>query len=147
EAVLQHKVRLVARYIASGPEARLDVDELLRERVIPQLLDFAATRAVVSRDHWRSSRPARGASVADFQLRTLANLASLWADTPDEAVTFQTTLDAHGKPLNGSNTYVWQCAADRLPAALVCGHWSLTLLTTPGHCVVPNPLGRFLLNT
>jgi len=146
-AALQHKVRLVARYIESGSEARVDVDGLLREQVIPQLLDFVGTRVTASRHHWRSSHPVCGTSVADYQLRTAANLASLWTDTPDESLTFQTTLDAHGKPLNGSNTYVLGFAADQLPATLVSGHWSLTLMTMPGHRVVPNPLGRFLFNS
>jgi hypothetical protein len=146
-AALQHKVRLVAGYTESGPEARLDVEGLLRERLIPHFLDFTAKRAMANRHQWRSSHPAGSGAVADYQRRTAANLASVWTDTPDEALTFQTTRDAAGKPLNGSNTYVMEFAADELPAALVSGHWSLTLVSMPGYRVVPNPLNRFLFNS
>ena len=146
-AALQHKVRLVARYTESGPGARLDVEGLLRERLIPHFLDFTTKRAVASRNQWRSSHPAGSGAVADYQRRTAANLASVWTDTPDEALTFHAARDATGKPLNGSNTYVMEFAADELPAALVSGHWSLTLVSMPGHRVVPNPLDRFLLNS
>jgi len=142
-AALQQKVRLVTRYTESGSGARLDVEGLLRERLIPHFLDGVAKRAVATRNHWRSNR----AAGADYQLRTAANLACLWTDTPDEALTFQTARDAHGRPLNGSNTYVLEFAADQLPAALVSGQWSLTLVSMPGYHVVPNQLDRFLLNS
>ena len=146
-AALQQKVRVVTQYTESGPGARRDVEGLLRERLIPYFLDLTTKRAVASRNHWRSSHAAGGAVIADYQRRTAANLASLWTDTPDEGLVFQTARDANGRALNGGNTYVLEFAPDQLPAALVGGHWSLTLVTMPGYRVVPNPLDRFLLNS
>jgi hypothetical protein len=62
-------------------------------------------------------------------------------------VAFQTSRDATGKPLNGSNTYVMEFASHQLPASMVGGHWSLALLSTPGNRVVPNPLDRYLFDS
>ena len=146
-AALQEKVRLVTRYTEVGRAARLEVEGLLRERVIPTFLDFAAKRAMASRNHWRSSQPPVRPVVADYRLRSAANLASIWTNTADEAITFQTTRDANGKPLNGSNTYVLEFAPNQLPAAMVGGHWSLTLVTIPECRVASNPLDRFLLSS
>ena len=33
------------------------------------------------------------------------------------------------------------------PGSVVGGHWSMTLVTVPGHRLVPNPLDRFLVNS
>ena len=147
-AVLQEKVRVVSRYTASGRAARLEVDGLLRERVIPEFLDYTARQAMAIRNNWRSSQPGNaGRPTPDFRLRTAISLDSMWNNVPDEMLTFQTSRDATGKPLNGSNTYVMEFAPNQVPAAVVSEHWSLTLVSVPGYRVVLNPLDRYQFNS
>ena len=143
-AALQEKVRVVSRYAATGRTARLEVEGLLRERVIPEFLDYTARLATAIRNNWRSSHAANASDAApDFRLRTAASLDSIWNNVPEEMVTFQASRDASGKPLNGSNTYVMEFAPGHAPASVVNGHWSLTLVTVPGYRVVSNPLDRY----
>jgi len=143
-AALQEKVRVVSRYAASGRAARLEVEGLLRERVIPEFLDYASRQATAIRSNWRSSQSWHaGTATPDFRVRTAISLDSIWNNTPDEMLTFQTSRDATGKPLNGSNTYVMEFAPNQAPAAVVTGHWSLTLVSVPGYRVVLNPLDRY----
>ena len=145
---LQEKVRVVSRYTASGRAARLEVEGLLRERVIPDFLDYAAKQATATRNNWRSSQPRDAATpTSDFRLRTAISLDSIWNNVPDEMLTFQTSRDATGKPLNGSNMYVMEFAPNQAPAAVVSGHWSMTLITVPGYRVVLNPLDRYQFNS
>lgn len=147
-AALQQKVRVVSRYTATGRTARLEVEGLLRERVIPGFLHYAVTQAVAIRNNWRSSLGADAGTVApDFRARTAASLESIWTNVPDEMLTFQTSRDATGKPLNGSNTYVMEFAPHQLPASMVGGHWSLTLLSVPGYRVASNPFERYVFNS
>lgn len=147
-ASLQQQVRVVSRYAATGRSARLEVEGLLRERVIPGFLDYAATAAVATRNNWQSSHPdGTTRCTPDFRARTAASLRAIWSNVADEMVTFQTSRDATGKPLNGSNTYVMEFAPHQLPAPMAGGHWSLTLLSTPGNRVVPNALDRYLFNS
>jgi hypothetical protein len=147
-AALQEKVRVVSQYTASGRAARLKVEGLLRERVIPDFLDYATRQAAGIRNNWRSSHLSdAGAAASNFRLRTAVSLGGIWNNVPDEMLTFQASRDASGKPLNGSNTYVMEFAPDQAPASVVSGHWSLTLLSTPGYRVVSNPLDRYLFNS
>ena len=97
---------MVARYAESGRAARQELEGLLRERVIPELLDFVSKQSVASRNYWRSSLRADRHTATDYRLRTATNLAAIWTDVADELVTFQTTRDVAGKVLNGSNTYI-----------------------------------------
>jgi hypothetical protein len=147
-AAIQEKVRVVSRYAATGRTARLEVEGLLRERVIPEFLDYTARQATASGNHWRSSHAANAhAAAPDFRLRTAASLDNIWNNVPEETVTFQALHDASGKPLNGSNTYVMEFAPNQAPASVVNGHWSLTLVTVPGYRVVSNPLDRYQFNS
>jgi len=148
-AALQQKVRVVARYAESGRAARQELEAVLREHVIPDFLAYASKESVASRNHWRTSYyPLRAnTTTADYRLRTATNLGAIWTNLPDELVTFQTTRDATGRLLNGGSTYVMQFAPNECPGSVVGGPWSMTLLTVPGHRVIPNPLDRFLLNS
>jgi len=142
-------VRVVARYAESGRAARQELEAVLREHVIPDFLAYASKESVASRNHWRTSYyPLRAnTTTADYRLRTATNLGAIWTNLPDELVTFQTTRDATGRLLNGGSTYVMQFAPNECPGSVVGGPWSMTLLTVPGHRVIPNPLDRFLLNS
>ena len=147
-AALQEKVRVVSRYTATGRNARLEVEGLLRERVIPGFLDYTERQAIAIRNNWRSSHSGdAGGATPDFRLRTAASLDSIWNNVPDEMLIFQASRDATGKPLNGSNTYVMEFAPNQAPASVVTGHWSLTLVSVPGNRVVPNPLDRYHFNS
>ena len=147
-AALQEKVRVVSRYTATGRTARLEVEGLLRERVIPDFLDYTERQATEMRNHWRSSQSGdAGAIVPNFRLRTATSLESIWNNVPDEMLIFQASRDAAGKLLNGSNTYVMEFTPNQSPATVVSGHWSLTLVSVPGYRVVLNPLDRYQFNS
>jgi hypothetical protein len=147
-AALQEQVRVVSRYTATGRTARLEVEGLLRERVIPDFLEYTTRQATATRNHWRSSHSTDAAvPTSDFRRRTAISLDSIWNNVPDEMLTFQASRDAAGKSLNGSNTYVMEFAPDQAPASVVTGHWSLTLLSVPGYRAVSNPLDRYHFNS
>jgi len=147
-AALQQKVRVVTRYAGSGRDARQELEGLLRERVIPDFIEYVSKQSVVNRGHWRSSLPTGGHTAAtDYRIRTATNLGAIWTNVPDELVTFQTTRDTAGKVLNGSNTYVMHFAPNEWPASVAGSHWSMALLCVPGQRVVANPLGRFLFTS
>lgn len=147
-AALQEKVRVVSRYAATGRSARMELEGLLRERVIPAFLDYTTQQATAIRNNWRSSHSVdAGAGAPDFRLRTAASLDSIWNNVPDEIIAFQASRDASGKPLNGSNTYVMEFAPNQTPASVVSGHWSLTLVSLPGYRVASHPLDRFQFNS
>ena len=63
-AALQQKVRVVARYAESGRGARQEHEGLVRERVIPDVLDYASRESMGIGNHWRSSHPAGGRTAA-----------------------------------------------------------------------------------
>jgi hypothetical protein len=94
-------------------------DRPLHTRLDPQSIahDYVSMQSVASRSYWRSSLRADRHSATEYRLRTATNLAAIWTNVADELVTFQTTRDAAGKLLNGSNTYVMQFAPNERPAS------------------------------
>ena len=88
----------------------------------------------------------RVTTAANYRVRTVANYAGIWANTPDEVLYFIATRDANEQTLSGSNSYVMHFAADRLPETVVDAFWPVILVGVPDYRVVPNPLNRFHLN-
>lgn len=145
-AEMQQKVRAVAAYVASGAEARAAVDKLLHGKVVPEFEVFAFTRSAPYRNHWIGGG-LTGNYGKDWRLRTVANYAGIWANTPDEVIYFVATRDSAEKALSGSNSYFMHFPADRLPQSAVNAYWSVILVGVPDYRVVPNPLNRFNFNT
>lgn len=145
-AQMQQQVRSVAAYVASSPEARAAVDRLLRERVVPEFIEYAFTKSAPYRNHWVGGG-LTGNYGSNFRLRSVVNYAGIWANTTDEVIYFVATRDANEKPLNGSNSYVIHFPADKLPDSVVDAYWSVILVGVPDYRVVPNDLNRYNFNS
>ncbi len=143
-AEMQQKVRAVAAYVASGKEARAAIDVQLRP-IISQFKEAALTKTAPYVNHWLCANTG-GNYGANYRLRTAANYAGIWANTPSEVVYFAGTRDANGQPLNGSNSYVMHFPADKLPGSVADGYWSVILVGVPDYRVVPNALKRYNFN-
>ncbi len=145
-AEMEQKARAVAAYAATSAEARSAINKQLREKIIPEFLDYALTKSAPYRDHWLGGGAA-GNYGKDYRLRTAVNLLGIWANTSDEVLYFMATRDADEKPLNGNNNYVLHFLANQLPNAVVNRYWSVILVDVPNYRVVPNPLNRFNFNS
>lgn len=145
-AQMQQQARFVSDYVASSPEARAAVDKLLREKAIPQFIEYAFTKSAPYRNHWVGGGKT-GNYGDNYLLRTVANHAGIWANTTDEVIYFVATRDADEKPLNGSNSYVIHFPADKLPQDVVNAYWSVILVGVPDYRVTPNDLKRYNFNS
>ena len=144
-ARMQQQSRAVAAYVASGKEARADVDMRLK-KVVPQFQEYALTKSAPTRDHWTGGAPNAGNYGADYWLRSSVNYAGIWANAADEVIYFVATSDSGGKPLDGSSQYVIHFPADKLPDTAVNAYWSVILVGVPDYRVVPNSLKRYNFN-
>jgi hypothetical protein len=120
-APMQQKVRAVAAYAASSPEARAAVDVRIR-KLIPEFIEYTFTKSAPFRNHWVGGGRV-GNYGADYRLRTVANYAGIWANTSDEVIYFAATRDADERTLNGSNSYVIHFPADKLPESVIDAFW------------------------
>jgi hypothetical protein len=144
-ASMQQKVRAVAAYVHSSEEARVAVDKLLRDKIIPGFVEYAFTKSAPYRNHWVGGGRA-GNYGSDYRLRTSVNYAGIWANNIDEVVYFIASRDADEKPLNGSDSYVIHFPTDKLPQSAVDAYWSVILVSVPDYRVVPNDLKRYNFN-
>src|SRR5262249_7972169 len=92
-AEMQQKVRAVAAYVASSKEARAAVDAQLRG-IISQFKEDALIKTAPYKNHWLCG-DIGGNYGADYQRRTAANYAGIWANSPSEVVYFVGTRDAN----------------------------------------------------
>jgi hypothetical protein len=145
-AEMQQKVRAVAAYVASNPQARTAIGDELRDRVVPQFELYAFTKSAPYRDHWVGGAQT-GNYGKDFRLRTSVNYAGIWANVTDEVIYFIAARDANDKPLDGGKSYIIHFPADRLPNTAVNAYWSVILVGVPDYRVAPNSLNRFNLNS
>ena len=145
-AEMQQKIRLVAAYLATDKRARATIDKSLREKVIPEFREYAASKTAPNRDHWIGGGQ-MGNYGRDFRLRTAVNYAGIWANTADEVVHFLASRDAKAQPLNGSRSYVIHFPANKLPQSAVNAYWSVILVGIPDYRAVSNPLNRFTLDS
>jgi hypothetical protein len=145
-AEMQQKVRFVAAYVASSPEARAEIDKLVREKVVPQFEETAFTKSAPVRNQWIGDAQT-GNYGRDYHLRTIVDYAGIWANVTDEVVYFVATRDADDKPLDGGKSYVIHFPANNLPSGVVNAYWSVILVGVPDYRVVPNPLNRFNFNS
>jgi hypothetical protein len=143
-ARMQQAARSVADYVASGKAARSDVDERLKQ-VAENFKEYTFTKSAPYRNHWVGGAPA-GNYNGDYWLRSSVNYAGIWANTSDEVLYFVATKDSDEKPLNGSNQYVIQFPADKLPDSMVDAYWSVILVGVPDYRVAPNDLKRYNFN-
>ena len=144
-AQMQAKVRDVAKQ-AKDPKIRSTLDRVIKKEVVPKFLKYAVTKSGVFQNNWLATL-GTGHYGADYWKRSSANLVGLWANTNDEVIYFVATMDASGKPLNGSNDYILEFSAANRPDAVVNAYWSVILVDVPDYRVVKNPLNRFNFNS
>jgi len=145
-ARMQQQVRSVAAYVASGPDARAEIDRLLRDKIVPDFVKNAIARSGPVHNHWVGGAQT-GNYGSDYPLRTVVNYAGIWANVTDEVIYFIAAGDADNKPLDGSNSYLLHFPANSLPSSVVNGYWSVILVGVPDYRVVPNSLNRFNFNS
>lgn len=143
-AQLQARVRDVTR-LAADPATRQQLETTLRQRVIPEFLEYAVTRSGVFQNRWLGTI-GTGNYGADYRRRTAANQVGLWANTNDEVVYFVGTQDADGEPLTGAHDYVIEFPAASRPETVVDAYWSVILVDLPDYRVVPNDRQRYNFN-
>jgi hypothetical protein len=143
-AQMQAKVQDISR-AAENLDQRKVLDELIKNRVIPEFLKYAAMKSFVLKDHWLGSL-GTGNYASNYLMRTSVNLLGLWSNTNDEVIYFVSTQDSNGEPLSGANEYVLEFSSKNRPEAIVEAFWSMILVDLPDYRVVPNPLSRFNLN-
>jgi hypothetical protein len=129
-AEMQQKVRAVAAYMAANRDGRVHVDRLLHEKVIPEFRNYAFAKSAPHRDHWVGGGQT-GNYGADHRLRSAANYARIWANTPDEAISFLASRDAFGRGFNGNGSYILHFPANRLPESVADSSWSIVLVSIP----------------
>ncbi|RWU22805.1 DUF1254 domain-containing protein [Pseudomonas alkylphenolica] len=145
-AQMQQKVRYVAQYVASSPQAREAIDKQLKDTVVPDFVTHAIARSAEPHNNWVGGKKT-GNYGENYSLRTTVNYAGIWANTTDEVIYFVPVADAANHPLDGSRRYVMHFAADSLPSSVVDGYWSVILVSVPDYRVVPNPWNRFNFNS
>jgi len=144
-ATMQQRVRSVAAYVASSPQARTAVDAMLRSKVIPEFQEYAQTKLGPARGGWMRAAVS-GNYGTDYRARTAVNLVGIWGNATSEVVYFGAVHGADGRPLDGSSSYVMHFPANALPETVVDGYWSIILVGIPDFRVVPNPLKRYNFN-
>jgi hypothetical protein len=82
----------------------------------------------------------------NYLYRMAAAILGIYGNSKQEAMYPMFTVDADGKPLDGSKgRYALRFASDELPP--VNAFWSLTMYELPSSLLVANPLKRYLINS
>jgi len=134
---VQEKVMAVVKAMADTGE-RAHIDDVIRKRAIPNFL--AETRKLGTLKHgWLRPRVA-GNYGSDYLMRSVTNMAGIWANTQKEVVYFGAVN------VDGNQTFTQTWPADALPSSKAKYFWSVILVDSAEYHVVPNPLNRHLLN-
>ncbi|QGW77256.1 DUF1214 domain-containing protein [Pseudomonas alkylphenolica] len=142
---VQARVRAIAAQVAD-PATRARIDQQIKTRTYPALARSAATIGPGTvRNGW--VRPAvSGAYGSDFLTRTLVDYGGIWANTQQEVHYFRAAATGSGEVLDGGQSYALTIPADQLPQNFASYFWSITATDAKNFRVLPNTLGRFLLN-
>lgn len=140
------RVRAVAAYVASGTEARAEVDRRVREDVVPRARDEATTKVLRYQDGWLAANEL-GRYGDRYHVRMAVNLVGIWGNDAGEVVYYVGTRDAAGTPYRGGVPYALTFPADSLPSAHAAAYWSIILVDVPDFRVVPNAIDRYNLNS
>nr|WP_180204806.1 DUF1214 domain-containing protein [Pseudomonas sp. SbOxS1]NYU04800.1 DUF1254 domain-containing protein [Pseudomonas sp. SbOxS1] len=144
-ALLQADVRGIAGQIKQ-PVERERIDRQIRTHASAALASAASTIGPGTlRNGW--VRPAiSGAYGSDYLTRTLIDLGGIWANTSAEVNYYRGARDADGQVLDGGQSYTLTFAPEQLPSGFARYFWSITATNSKTFRVLPNALGRFLLN-
>jgi hypothetical protein len=81
----------------------------------------------------------------NYMARMAGAIMGIYGNSKEEALYPLYSLDAAGKPLDGSNRYALRFAPGQLPP--VHAFWSLTMYELPASLLVANPINRYLINS
>jgi hypothetical protein len=81
----------------------------------------------------------------DYMARMAGAIMGIYGNSREEALYPLYSVDAAGKPLEGTNRYTLRFAPGELPP--VHAFWSLTMYELPASLLVANPIDRYLINS
>jgi hypothetical protein len=81
----------------------------------------------------------------NYMARMAGAIMGIYGNSKDEAMYPIYTLDAAGKPLEGTNRYTLRFGPGQLPP--VHSFWSITMYELPSSLLVANPINRYLINS
>jgi hypothetical protein len=81
----------------------------------------------------------------NYMGRMAGAIMGIYGNSKEEALYPLYSLDAAGKPLEGTNRYTLRFAPGELPP--VHAFWSLTMYELPASLLVANPINRYLINS
>jgi hypothetical protein len=87
----------------------------------------------------------RGFLKNNYMFRMAGAILGIYGNSKEEAMYPLYSLDAEGKPLEGTNRYLLRFAPGALPP--VHAFWSLTMYELPASLLVANPINRYLINS
>jgi len=141
----QKKVLAIADFVGRSEANNILIDNLIKEKALPALIDFSTKTGGDNRYGWGSTREYLKFG-DDIMFRASANYAGIWWNSSLEVVYYMGMMEKDGTPLHGDNTYVIHYKPEDLPMKHVNAYWSLTMLSLPNYRVVPNKLERYNLN-
>lgn len=144
-AQLQKTTQAVSDYAAKSPTHTERVNSVIRQKAIPQFMQYATTKAGKFSNGWLATLTA-GNYDGDYWTRTSANFVGIWANTSAEVIYFIAAKDSTGAPLANGTSYRLHFEQEHLPATSVHGFWSVILVDFPGYRVVDNELQRYNFN-
>jgi hypothetical protein len=81
----------------------------------------------------------------NYMARMAGAILGIYGNSKEEALYPLYSVDAAGKPLEGTNRYTLRFAPGKLPP--VHAFWSLTMYELPASLLVANPINRYLINS
>lgn len=80
----------------------------------------------------------------NYLYRFAGAVIGLWGHSPIEAIYIGVSNDSEGRPLNGSDNYLYRFPPAQLPPSN--SFWSLTMYKVSDSQLVANPINRYLIN-
>ncbi|MNS75596.1 hypothetical protein D3C72_1091190 [compost metagenome] len=143
---LQNKVKAVAYYISQSPENKEHIEEIIRDKSIPEFERYLTTFGK-QKGGWSTTAQYVDGFGTDYWFRTATTYGGIWWNVSREVAYFIGNKDAHGELLTGDNTYLVRFKKNELPQDAVKSFWSLTALSVPEYTVIPNSMNRYKLSS
>ncbi|MCG5076173.1 DUF1214 domain-containing protein [Paraburkholderia tagetis] len=135
---VRRKVQAVTALVQSGEAGRQRVDDVIGRVALPMFAQRLRTLGPVGNGWIRSA--AVGTYGSDYVRRSIIDLVGIWANTAAEVIYFGRTH------LDGGKTYLQTFPKGALPQSTVHYFWSVAAVDAVQYKVMPNPLGRYVLN-
>ena len=115
-------------------------------RIVGILSDAAGLEG--TRNGWVIPPASVGDAGADYTVRAVVAVKGLTANTAQQAVYYDASIDRDGQPLTGAKRYTLTFAGDTsYLASIPPGFWSLTMYDAASGYTVDNPIDRYALGS